>query len=162
MFLPVQEELLTPVDELLRGEFAMTSPVVKSIWNYTDKGDALLMWGAETKYNFMTGRRAPSRFNYQYPLYTCGYVTDAMIAEFLLDIERNKPLIIDTSVTNSYVPPLDAADREKWNDRAFAGNESENCRLSPRMSEVFTFIDAHYREVDVIRSKGWPIYQYAG
>ncbi len=160
MILPVHQEIFKPVVELLRGEYATTSPVVKSIWNYTDEGDTLLMWGAETKYNFMSDRKAPSRFIYQYPLYTCGYVTDAMVAEFLLDIERNKPLIIDTSSTNKYVPPLDADNREKWNDRSFAGFDNESCRLSPRMADVFAFIDAHYHVVEIIQSKNWPIYQY--
>lgn len=161
MILPVQEELFKPVEALLRGEYATTSPVVKRIWHYTDQDDYLLMWGAETKYNFMTNRQAPSRFIFLYPLYTCGYVTEAMIAEFLGDIERNKPLIIDTSATNRYVPPLDPDDRQKWNDRAFAGDHDENCKLSPRMADLFAFIETHYRLVEVIRSKKWPVYQYA-
>jgi hypothetical protein len=158
--LPAQKETLNSMVKLSQTNGSATPAVVKRIWKYTDPDDYLLMWGAETSYNFLADRRAPSRFVYQYPLYTCGYVTDAMIAEFLDDIARRKPLIIDTSATNDYIPPLDADARKKWDNQAFAGEATENCGLSPRMADVFAFIDTYYRVAEVIQSRQWVIYRH--
>ncbi len=158
--LPAQKETLNTVFTLLEADRPAAPLVVRRIWNYTDEGDYLLMWGAETSYNFLADRRAPSRFVYQYPLYTCGYVTDAMIAEFLNGLAQHKPLIIDTSSTNDYIPPLNADARQKWDGRAFAGDAGEGCELSPRMADVFAFVDTHYRVAEVTQSRQWVIYQY--
>lgn len=155
-------EIFDPVVEAIRTNQSTTLLVVDRVRSMTTHDDYLLMWGAETSYNFLTERRAPSRFIYQYPLYTCGYVTDAMITEFLNDIARYKPLIIDTSPTNQYVPPLNSDDREKWDNQAFAGYGNESCALSPRMADVFAFIAAHYRVAEVVPPKQWVIYQYTG
>ena len=161
MVLPALTEMLNPVATLLKSNYPAPSPVVQRIQSYTTQDDYLLMWGAETSYNFLAKRRTPSRFVYQYPLYTCGYVTDAMIAEFLDDIARHKPLIIDTSSTKPpYVPPLNAQDREKWDGQAFAGDAAESCGASRRMADVFAFIDAHYRVAEVVQPEQWVIYRY--
>lgn len=72
-------------------------PAVRYVVNATNPNDLVLLWGAETSVNFMAKRRSPSRFVYQYPLYTQGYVSENMILEFLGDIIRYEPkLIIDT------------------------------------------------------------------
>jgi hypothetical protein len=163
MMLPALTEMLNPVATLLKANYPAPSPVIKRIQSYTDPDDYLLMWGAETSYNFLAERRTPSRFVYQYPLYTCGYVTEAMIAEFLDGISRHKPLIIDTSSTKPpYVPPLNADDRATWAGQAFAGDAAESCGVSPQMADVFAFINAHYRAAEVVQPEQWVIYRYVG
>lgn len=78
-----------------------------NVLTYIDKStadnDQVLLWGAETTINFFSDRQSPSRFVYQYPLYTPGYTSKAMIEEFLSDVVQNKPaLIINTK--NSRTP----------------------------------------------------------
>lgn len=160
MLLQCALALFKPVTIAIQSGRSAVPNVVKRIWHYTSAQDYLLMWGAEVRYNFVAARTAPSRFVYQYPLYTCGYVTDAMVTEFANDIARHKPLIIDTSSTNPVVPPLSVAGRRKWGGQAFAGAK-EDCKQSPHMAALFAFIDAHYRIAEVIQPEGWVILQYA-
>jgi 4-amino-4-deoxy-L-arabinose transferase-like glycosyltransferase len=71
--------------------------IISYIQKNTAKDDFVLLYGAEASINFFAVRRSPSRYVYQYPLYQENYVNEAMIIEFLSDIERNPPkLIIDT------------------------------------------------------------------
>ena len=73
------------------------STVINYIQNSTLPNDYVLLWGAETSVNYLSLRRSPSRFVYQYPLYIRNYTDRQMIEEFLGDVIRNQPkLIIDT------------------------------------------------------------------
>jgi hypothetical protein len=73
------------------------STIAAYIEQTTSSNDSVLLWGAETTTNFLTQRRSPSRFVYQYPLYKTGYTDEKMIIDFLEDILTHKPrLIIDT------------------------------------------------------------------
>lgn len=76
------------------NNFRLISNYIRS---NSDTGDYVLLWGAESGINFVTKRRSPTRFVYQYPLYMKGYVNEQMIEEFLEDIIKKPPkLIIDT------------------------------------------------------------------
>jgi hypothetical protein len=55
--------------------------------------DTVLMWGAESTYNFLTRRASPTRFVYQYALYK-GFGGKNYALEFLSDILRNRPRLI--------------------------------------------------------------------
>lgn len=67
----------------------------------TKADDYVLVFGAETAINFLTGRKSPSRYVYQYPLIAPGYATEQMVDEFFADIENNQPaFIIDSTKTN--------------------------------------------------------------
>jgi hypothetical protein len=59
----------------------------------TSPQDTVLMWGAETSYNFYTRRASPTRFSYQYALYK-GYGGKSYATEFLNDILTNRPRLI--------------------------------------------------------------------
>lgn len=124
----------------------------------------LLMWGAETSLNFVTQMKSPTRYVYQYPLYTCGYTTKKMIDEFLNDISQKKPLIVDaaSNADKGSIPPIDQNERMRWKYVPFAGYKYENqaCSLSPEMEKVFKFINSHYKVVDVIKQNGWNVYKY--
>jgi len=122
----------------------------------------LLMWGAEASYYFFTKMRSPTRYVYQYPLYTCGYHTDEKIQEFLDDIARTHPLIVDTSATNEDTPPIDNNERSKWKDTASPEWKSAGCKLYPKLDEVFDYINSRYKFVGYTEKNNWKIYKYAG
>ena len=82
-------------------------PIIKFINEHSNDDDYVLMWGAETSYNFKSGRQSPSRFVYQYPIFIEGYKNNTYRQDFLLDLGKNKPkIIIDTSFSNPKVPPI--------------------------------------------------------
>jgi hypothetical protein len=73
------------------------STMITYISRLTSPRDTVLMWGAETSMNFFSRRSSPSRFVYQYPLYSTGYTNEKIINEFIQDIVKHKPhFIIDT------------------------------------------------------------------
>ena len=87
---------------------------IMEIQSNTTAEDKVLIWGAEVSLNFVTRRESPTRFIYQYLLYTRGYQDATMVEAFLDDIVRDKPvLIIDTSSSNEFIPPIDFGDRER-------------------------------------------------
>ncbi len=83
-----------------------------------------------------------------------------MIDEFLGDIARNKPLIVDTSSTNEVIPPLDGKERKAWKYVPKAGYAAEPCPMNPKMKDVFEYIDRNYELVDSAGQPGWKIYGY--
>lgn len=85
--------------------------VLDYIAENTEPDDYLLMWGGESAYNFMSGRRAPSRFVYQFPLFDDflpeSFDNSAYIEQFIADLQTHPPeLIFDTSTSNKGVIPL--------------------------------------------------------
>jgi hypothetical protein len=64
--------------------------------------DPVLILGAETFINYFSQRKSPTRFVYQNPLYEEGYVSEAMILEFLMDIiESQNTLILSPGNSSS-------------------------------------------------------------
>lgn len=115
------------------------SNVVQIIQKMSSEDEAVLMWGAEAAYNFSAQRVSPSKFVYQYPLYTNGFVTQQMIEQFINDVIHNRPsLIIDTK--NEFTPflefPLDSEEIEKG----------------------VSYLKMHYVMKEEIG--GWTVYQY--
>jgi hypothetical protein len=117
-----------------------------ALTHYIDKNtspqDSVLMWGAESAYNFMSRRRSPTRFVYQYDLYKYSDRKNEM--EFLNDILTKKPKLII----------LTAAD-QKITDRHFAYRSEE---ISGLMSQV----QLMYAPVQADQFTGWVIYQREG
>jgi hypothetical protein len=106
------------------------------------EGEKVLLWGAESAVNFFAGRKCPSRFVYQYPLYTSGYANEGVILEFLDGIIRERPrLIIDTRNrrTPIYSFPVQ----------------------SDAIREKVGYLQAHYRPVGET-GEGWVVYEYMG
>ncbi len=136
------------------GECQSTAcKAVAYIETSTSADDYVLMWGAETSLNFVTHRRSPSRFVYQYPLYTPGYQDGGMIEDFLGDIKRTPPtLIIDTSPSNEFIPPIERSAREKW------VLSSKSYRMLPEMEVVFEYIAANYVLEERIGQNQWLVY----
>jgi hypothetical protein len=98
-----------------------------------------LLWGAESTTNFAARRRSPSRFVYQYPLYTEGYADQQKIEEFLVAIVDNKPrLIIDS---RNPLTPL-----------------YEFGITSPQIEESISYLRSHYHFREGIGT--WTVYEY--
>ncbi|MGC1378133.1 MAG: glycosyltransferase family 39 protein [Anaerolineales bacterium] len=108
----------------------------------TGPQDSVLMWGAESAYNFMSRRRSPTRFVYQYDLYA--YSDRKSATEFLDDILTQKPQLII----------LTAPDK-KLNDRHFAYRAADTGAL---MAQV----QALYAPVQASQFAGWAIYRLKG
>jgi hypothetical protein len=118
----------------------------------TSPADTVLVWGAETAVNFLCERPAPTRFVYQYPLYTSGYTRDELLKEFAADLRRNPPLfVLDTSSSNIIIPSLD--------DRAMTPSETAETvyTVPPAIHEIRSWITANYVAVDTIG--GWSVFR---
>jgi hypothetical protein len=117
----------------------------------TTPTDKVLIWGASAGLNFVTQRDSPTRFAYQFPLYTPGYQRPELIRQFLVDLEKNPPrYIIDTYYQS--LPPIDARRRERF----LANNRMQTL---PEMNEVFTFIEQNYAEAGELEPDGWFVYR---
>lgn len=94
--------LWSPIYKSYKGQVSLLSyaknpTMIRYIKRNTLSNDEVLLWGAESTLNYFTQRNSPSRFVYQFPLYTQGYANEQLISEFLRDILINCPrLIIDT------------------------------------------------------------------
>lgn len=140
--------LTTFRDLLRRPQIEMNDPgsSVNIIVSETEPHDLVLMWGAEAWVNFVSRRAAPTRYVYQYPLVTPGYVDATRIDEFLSDLAHRPPgIIFDTH--NSLVGSLQRC------DRTHRGEESI-CYLRNRIA---AFVEEQYRHAGVT-DEGWEIY----
>jgi hypothetical protein len=131
---------------------ATRAEAVLYIAAHTSPSDSVLIWGAEPGINFAAQRRSPTRFVYQYPLYTSGYVDPVLVREFLRDIEANPPaLIIDASSSDRITPPIDLEARNGWAPVLVYDLPSE-------MHRAFEFIGSHYEAVGFLGPDRWQIY----
>lgn len=117
-------------------------PVVSAIRLNTNPEDTVLLWGAEASINYFSHRRSPTRFVYQFPLYTQGYTDERMIIEFLDDLIHKRPrLIIDThnDSTPLYEFPI----------QTYA------------IQQRIAYLQCHYRMVnDFLPNSNWTVYEY--
>lgn len=136
--------------------------VVGYVREATSPRDYVLVWGAESQVNFLSNRRSPTRFVYQYPLYTAGYHNGDMVKEFLGDIREKKPaLIVDTSNANTSIPPIDAGKRAYWEKTVAVWSDFKSVLL-PGTREVFEYVALNYAPVGPIGQQGWIVYRYRG
>lgn len=115
--------------------------IIESINEITTPEDKILLWGAASSINFDTRLRSPTRFVYQYPLYTKGYSNEKMILEFLEDIIKSRPkLIIDTyeKQTPLYEFPI------------------QTDKIQVRIEQLRCL----YQEIGDIPLANWTVYEY--
>ncbi|MCZ7543616.1 MAG: hypothetical protein M5R40_08820 [Anaerolineae bacterium] len=138
------------------SEAAQDRAVVEYVTRATGEDDTVLIWGAVSKLNYMAHRRSPTRYHYQYPLYMPGYQTAPMVAQFLAEIEANRPaLIIDTASPAGWLPPLDPSIRAGWAPGHFY-------TPLPEMEMVYAYIGANYRVIGAVGWMQWPVYAPVG
>jgi len=121
--------------------------------NKTKEEDFILMWGAESSFNFVTKRKSPTKYVYQYPILAKKFHSDLIINDFIDEVRCNQPkLIVDTSSTNQAIPPLDIKKRLLW-------NPPSGFSLHPSLENFFIFVSENYEEVGTIGEKSWIVYE---
>lgn len=122
---------------------------------YRGGHDPLLVWGAETWVNFVSGRVAPTRYHYMYPLTSETYDQDARLKELLGDLRAHpNTLIIDTlgdspnclDLVRSKVPARGV-------DKGIAWHPIPDRLIQP----IRIHVARHYRQ-DRVFSNGWIAY----
>jgi hypothetical protein len=153
---------ILPVDEL-QNQYARRGAganleVVEYIESETVPGDTVLFWGAESAYNFLSRRAAPTRFVYQYPLMTQNYATAGMVEEFTGDLMNNPPVfIVDTSPSTKGLVPSLALERY---DSFESGSGNVTYHLLPEMQDFLTFVSTQYVQIGTVGVFDWPVYRY--
>jgi hypothetical protein len=105
----------------------------------TTQKDTIFFWGAETRMNFVTNRKSPSRYTYLYPLYIKGSASEAMQVDFLDDLLENPPKYL-VNTYNKEMPFLEFP--------------VESAEITRRLE----CLKARYTLVEGIN--GWDVYQY--
>ncbi len=110
-YLATIHEKYTREGGVMHGSHARMAEFIRE---ETESGDTILVYGGgETRLHLFSGRDAPTRFFYQYPLAMPGYARPEIFDEFTQDIQTGEPaFIIDTR--KGRLPPLDNAEREQW------------------------------------------------
>lgn len=121
-------------------------PVVRYVLEHTSESDFVWFWGNEVKYNVWTGREAPTRLLYAYPLGTPGYATEALVASILDELRARRPMIVDATPSDPLLPALtDAA----WEADAVVW-------------PLVRFIRENYELTETIGPNEWPVWIYKG
>jgi len=134
-----------------RAEAQQVRLAVETIESTTTPEAPVLVWGAETQVLALSGRIAPGRYAYLYPLITIGFADGERVGRFADDLRAMPPaLIIDTSSTNPVVPPIDPVRRTAWtsSDAQYAAP----AELEP----VMEWILANYRRAAPVGA--WEMY----
>ena len=129
-------------DDLTRGD------AIAFVKSHTAESERVLIWGAAASINYESGRMSPTRFVYQYALFTPGYRNEELFASFLNDMRGHPPaMLVDAALEGdgSVMPPLDSARYERL--------------TMLRMIEEST--GAHYQLVTTVGPSRWPIYARA-
>lgn len=127
-----------------------TFEVAEFVKSETSTEDTILVWGAEGYIYYLSGRRSPTRFFYQYPLVTAGYTNDSLGREFVAAFRQHLPrIIIDTK--NPLLPPLSTTERTGWQQ-----GESGYSTLPSSMEPFFSLLDQNY--IHVRDFSDWAIY----
>jgi hypothetical protein len=115
------------------------SEVIEYVNRQTTEEDTVLMLGAESVINFLSRRRAPTRYVYQYPLYLLG--RRPMVEEFFDDIIEHKPaLIIDT--------------RGQWGEKLYPSMQ----RRSESVRQSIDYLTSNYQPATSFGD--WVVYEY--
>ncbi|HSI13961.1 MAG TPA: glycosyltransferase family 39 protein [Chthoniobacter sp.] len=127
--------------------------VVSYVLRNSTSHEAVLLWGAEPVINFITKRPAGTRYAYQYPLLTTGYANEARIAEFVHSISQSRPvIIIDTSSSNSIIPPIDGKRRANWSPES-------GYSVPASLESFYTFVLENYQKDTSFEPSAWEAYR---
>ena len=128
--------------------------VAKRIEQETDADDLILVWGADTQIYSLSGRAAPTRFFYQYPLVKPGYANETNRSEFMADVIEARPaIIVDTG--NRRLPPLGREGRDGWRP-----GDKRYLHDPDAFQRFFDFVDIEYEVMDEV--SGYTLYGLRG
>ena len=123
--------------------------------DHSGTSDRVLLWGSRTEVLVLADRRSPTRYVYQYAaLATRGYASVARIDELLVELERERPLLIVDASKDSFVtPPLDRAGLAAW-----TSPEPQYAWL-PETLRIVDFVESNYERVTTLPQTGWPVWR---
>ena len=141
------DRLLTSAERELR------SPISIYVENHTNPGEYVLFWATHPGENLMSHRDAPYSTLF-YPNLVDSEIADRLDADFLEDIQRNRPILI-VDMGRLTIPSLDPAKREEQKAAGvYPTNPPDN------LDEVLKFIEDNYYLEAVIKDK--PVYRLRG
>ena len=110
-----------------------TTEIETFINENTSPDDTVLLWGGDTRYNYSTGRRSPTRYTYPFVLMNCTYASYAKWKEFTDQIITNPPAMILEMKTLTF--PV------YW-------EVPENCfNQKEEMNRFFSFVETNYKSL---------------
>jgi hypothetical protein len=119
------------------------APVIDYVAKNTGKDDQVLLIGAESVVNFLTRRKAPTRYVYQYPLALLG--RRPMFEEYFNQILENKPTLI-----------IDTRGRARLDEKLYTPLQ----KRSQVVREGVKYLGEHYQPV--ARFEEWVVYRFIG
>jgi hypothetical protein len=119
------------------------APVIEYVIQNTQKGDQVLLIGAESVVNFLTKRESPTRYVYQYPLALLG--RRPMFEEYFDQILTNKPVLI-----------IDTRGQPKLDKGLYVSLQ----KRSERVRDGVEWLAANY--VQVAQFDEWFVYRFNG
>ena len=134
---------------------------LKAIAKYSKENDPILIWGSESSLYFLSNRRSPTRYFYQYPLFTKNYADSSKTSELIDEIKNDKPkVIIDASSSTidaevkdtAIVPPINSQRRGEWFEK------NKYFLNLNYLNDFFNLIDNDYLLITSTYNDNWDIY----
>ena len=119
------------------------SRTASRISEITEPDDHILVWGKGARIHLLADRDAPSRYFFHHPLIKPHYTDQAMLDEFMHDIQEHMPAVIVDS-RFFWFPPLARAERADWQPLERQMHDLED--LKP----FFEFVEANYIAVETL------------
>ena len=142
----------------LYNNFEEHQDTLDMIEKNTNINDKILVWGSESSLYFLSKRQSPSKYFYQYALFTPGYTNNDKFSELLSEISVNKPkIIIDASRStidkeigeNQIVPPIKNV--EDWVLYNYYNKY-------PSFNKVYEFFKDNYKFMQPTYNGMWSVY----
>jgi hypothetical protein len=124
----------------------------------TGPNDTILVWGFEGYVYYLSGRRSPTRFFYQYPLAAAGYGKESLAREFVSALRQDPPRVI-VDAGDPKLPRLSPGGRYlSPQKRAGWKNEDDGnyTTLPSSINPFFELLDDRYIRVKDIST--WAVY----
>jgi hypothetical protein len=133
-----------------RSDYQSALQVVQTIRDESSSSDTIVVWGSESYIYTLSGRSAPTRFFYQYPLIANTRNDIPWTQEFLQQLKTAKPRFIVESDSNPEFPPMDKVKAAAW-------GTLNRRTINPVFYDVVDTIRQNYQEIRTLGT--WHIYQ---
>lgn len=121
------------------GRIDATSAIAEYINRMTQPQETVLVWGNEVWINFLSNRKSPTKYSYQYALFTPGYTNREKVISFLKDLSNCPPsYIIEPVVDTDEILPLSLPRRTQVISKT---------QMPDGMNQVYDFFDENYKFV---------------
>lgn len=128
--------------------------IINWIFNNTKETDKIYFWGSDTRLNFITKRKSPTKYIYIYPLINYKYATKKDFDIFYNDFKKNKPKFIFDSI-GFFENNIDSEVAKRFM-RRLSEFGFDNA-ISVYFVDILNFIDENYYFYDKINE--WKIFK---